>query len=369
MSRLYTREITGNEALYTVSQFLKQCNVDEQFWYTKVIKKDLQIGLNISGINKAFPKLIPTYEVQLAGKLDSADLNLDTPKALKMLPERIVCQYKIDGFRLNIYRPDSSTVLFRTRNGKVISGYAKLESEALQLPVGYVYDGEIVAPELFDWISLKASEKEFNRDFFGSVMSHAFSKESNKEGVFNVFDMIPIDDWQAHSSTLPYQKRLELITLMLKPLNLTYIKVVPTSRVFNKNNPNDRSEIVNLFHDFVSVGWEGLMIKDLDSVYQWKRSKSIIKMKLMDTMDLKVTGLFEGNGKYTNNMGGVVCNYEGYELRVGSGFSDEQRIKFWNDPTSIVGKTIEIKYQSISHNKLGEKSVSFPIFQRIRDDK
>ena len=369
LSELSHRQITGNAALARISDFFRNCNAEEQLWFTRIIQKDLKCGLNIAGINKVFSNLITTYNVQLAGKLDSADLNLDTKKALKILPERIVCQYKIDGFRLNIHRPDPDTVILCTRNGKVVTGYTQLESDALQLPVGYVYDGEIVAPELFDWISLNSGNKELNRDLFGSVMSHAFSKEENKKGIFNIFDIVPLDDWQIHTSLIPYSQRLELLELLVKSLNLSSILVVPTSKTFFKSNPEDLEEIVKLFHEFVSVGWEGLMIKDLDSVYQWKRSKSLIKMKLMDTMDLKVESLFEGNGKYTNNMGGVICRYKGNELRVGSGFSDSQRTEFWNNPTLIVGKTIEIRYQAISHNKLGEESVSFPVFKQIRSDK
>ena len=111
------RNITGNAALLAVSQFFQGCNKAEQLWYSRVLTKDLKIGLADKGINKAFPKLIPTYEVQLADKINPEDLNLDTVKAMKVLPQHMVVQYKIDGYRLNIHRPDEHTVILRTRNG------------------------------------------------------------------------------------------------------------------------------------------------------------------------------------------------------------------------------------------------------------
>lgn len=365
------RVITGSAAMEATRQFLQQCDETEQLWYSRVLTKDLRIGLADKGINKAFPKLIPTYEVQLADKINPADLNLDTVKAIKTLPQHMVVQYKIDGYRLNIHRPDADTVILRTRNGKVVSGYSDLEQSALELPVGYVYDGEIVAPELFQWIqhNTQSGVAAANRDLFSEVMSHAFSKEDNKQGIFNVFDMVPLDEWRVHTSTTPYSSRLELLNKLVTPLNLRGIVVVPTSRVYSKSNPADLREIVDIFHNFVNVGWEGLMIKDVDAVYQWKRTKSLLKMKMMDTIDLVVTDVYQGTGKYQHMLGGVYCDYKGNRLGVGSGFTDEQRHTLWKSPNGIIGKTIEVSYQAISHNKNGGESLSFPVFKQIRQDK
>ena len=127
------------------------CCEEEYIWYTRILNKDLSIGLALKGINKAFKKLIPVYDVLLADKIPAKDLNLDTPKAMKLLPERMVTQYKIDGYRLNIHVYSTGEVSIRTRNGKLVQGYQALEKEASEkLPRGYVYDGEIVAPELLE---------------------------------------------------------------------------------------------------------------------------------------------------------------------------------------------------------------------------
>ena len=365
------RRITGNAALSAVEQFFQGCDEVEQLWYSRVLTKDLKIGLADKGINKAFPKLIPTYEVQLADKINPEDLNLDTVKAMKILPQFMVIQYKIDGYRLNIHRPDENTVILLTRNGKIVSGYKELEQSALKLPVGYVYDGEVVAPELFEWIQQNAQNglTSANRDLFSAVMSHAFSKEDNKRGVFNIFDMVSLDEWRVRVSNLPYSDRLKLMDKLVKPLNLRDIMLVPTSRVYSKSNPADLREIVDTFHNFVNIGWEGLMIKDTEAPYQWKRTKALLKMKLMDTIDLVVTGIYQGTGKYQYSLGGVYCDYKGNKLGVGSGFTDEQRHLFWKFPNDIIGKTIEVAYQSISHNKEGKESVSFPVFKGVRMDK
>lgn len=368
---LSKRHITGNAALEAVTQFFNTCNEYEYKWYTKVLQKDLKIGIAIAGINKVFPKLIPTYEVMLADKVDPNKL-LDDPKTFKMLPERMTLQYKIDGYRLNIHRPSEDEIIIRTRNGKVVSGYTDLEKSALQLPVGYVYDGEVVAPEMLKWINqniINGGVNEANRDFFGVTMSHAFSKETDKKGVFIVFDVVPIDDWVRRSCPLTYEERFHLFTRLVQPLELNNIIPITSSKMFHKDNSDDLNEMLDLFHLFTSQGWEGTMIKDLDAPYQWKRTRSLLKMKLMDTADLLVTEVYEGTGKYTGMMGGVYCDYKGYKLGVGSGFNDDQRLHYWQCPNDIVGKTIEVAYQAETTNKSGTKSLSFPIFKQVRLDK
>ena len=369
-TQLSKREVTGNAAIDTVKSFLSTLDATEYKWYTRVISKDLKIGLADKGINKVFPKLIPTYEVMLADKVDPNKL-LDL-KTQKILPERMTVQYKIDGYRLNIHRPSENEVVIRTRNGKIISGYKDLEESAQQLPVGYVYDGEIVAPEMIQWVKDNVAHSgiaETCRQFFVETMSHAFSKETDKKGVFIVFDVVPISDWAIRQCDMSYEDRFHLLQRLVQPLELSDIVPITSSEVYLKIDKNTIPKILDLFHLFLSQGWEGAMIKDLDAPYQWKRTKALLKMKLMDTVDLPVTEIYEGTGKYQGKMGGVYCDYKGNKLGVGSGFSDEQRQFFWDNPNEIVGKTIEIAYQAETINKQGQKSLSFPIFKNLRNDK
>lgn len=369
-TQLSQREITGNAAIDTVKAFLSTLDATEYKWYTRVISKDLKIGLADKGINKVFPKLIPTYEVMLADKIDPNKL-LD-PKTQKILPERMTIQYKIDGYRLNIHRPSENEVIIRTRNGKIVTGYKDLEESALQIPVGYVYDGEIVAPNMLKWINqniINGGTSKVNRDFFSETMSHAFSKEKDKKGIFVVFDVVPISDWSILQCSMSYEERFNLLQRLIQPLELPNIVPITSSEIYFKADKSAMSKLLDLFHTFISQGWEGAMVKDVDAPYQWKRTKSLLKMKLMDTVDLTVTEVYEGTGKYQGKMGGVYCEYKGNKLGVGSGFNDEQRQFFWDNPNEIVGKTIEIAYQAETTNKQGQKSLSFPVFKQVRKDK
>ena len=89
----------------------------------------------------------------------------------------------------------------------------------------------------------------------------------------------------------------------------------------------------------------------------------------MYTVDLRVKRVERGNGQNDDKMGHVIVNYKGYEVGVGSGFSKEQRIYYWEHPEEIIGKIIEIQCFEETKDKQGNLSLRFPVFKRVRDDK
>lgn len=375
LSGLSTREITGNAAIFKVGEFLKSLSPDEFKWYSHVIMRDLHVGITQTTINKVFKKLVPSYEVQLANRVDSTDLtNFQTnKKTLKQIPQLFYVQYKIDGFRCNLFVDYDGTVTMKSRSGKFLTGYTEMLQQAAYLPRGFVYDGEIVAPELFDFIlnHKDSTSVTANRQLFAEAMSHCHSKETNKQGVLNIFDIIPISQWSSQNPVDDYTSRVHLLNEEVVPVisDLNSFRVVPTYGPFNKSKIKDLQQVENLFRGFLNTGWEGAMLKDTTRPYEFKRSKAVWKMKLMDTADLQVIDLFEGTGKYEGMLGGAIVDYKGNLLRVGSGWSDSQRKEFWENKNALIGKTIEVAYQAETYNKNGRVSVSFPVMKKIRRDK
>ena len=85
-----------------------------------------------------------------------------------------------------------------------------------------------------------------------------------------------------------------------------------------------------------------------------------------------MTGIYEGSkgSKYEGMLGGVYVDYKGTQVGVGSGFSDEERLEYFENPDLIVGKIIEVQYFGETKNQKNEdKSMRFPVFKMIRDDK
>lgn len=360
-----------------VADFLRSCNETEQKWYKGVLSRDLGLGITQKGVNNVYPGFIPTYEVQLAETVK--DITLTDKKQLNRLPDAFVLQYKIDGYRLNVHKFDDGTVSIKTRSGLPVSGYTMLEDEAkLYLPAGRVYDGEMVSPQLFKWIEQNMladnGDKIADRSLFQDAIRKCFAKEVGKDGIFNIFDAVSMSEWESQTARDAYRDRLDFLSYNVRPIveekGLTQMTVVPTSRVFNKNNPDDMQEVIRIFHKFLSWGWEGLMIKSIESPYEWKRTKNLMKMKLMDTADLEVLSVIEGNGAGAGMVGKLVCNYKGTVLNIGTGkMTAEEKKLYFEDPNRIIGKTIEVAYQAESIGRNGEPVLDFARYMKMRKDK
>lgn len=97
----------------------------------------------------------------------------------------------------------------------------------------------------------------------------------------------------------------------------------------------DASVIDGFLDQMVREDKEGLML-NYDVPYKQQRHGGILKIKRFYTMDLRIIGAEEGTGRLAGTLGALVLDYKGNEVRVGTGFSDDQREKMWNDRDKII---------------------------------
>ena len=100
-------------------------------------------------------------------------------------------------------------------------------------------------------------------------------------------------------------------------------------------------EALNQYLDkVVNGGGEGLMLHHQDSFYYAGRSKHLMKLKKYYDAEATVIAHYNGKGKYADKMGSVMVRMaDGVTFKIGSGFSDEQRLY----PPAI-GSVITFKY-------------------------
>ncbi|AID50538.1 putative ligase [Bacillus phage CP-51] len=345
-SKLYNRELTGNAALDALATFLLDCGQKEAEWYMKSIQKDFKIGITAKSINKVFPGLIAEYSCALA-------------KPLKKYPKRYSADRKLDGYRCNGFNYGGGKVVLKSRNGKIITGYTGIEQDIAQLPVGYMYDGEIMAP----------SGK------FADVQKSAFKKSDDKVGILHIFDAVPIHEFEAGESTKILEERIDFLEYIdqqyIQEFPLWNLEWVQPDGIF-EDSEESQQKVFHLHRHNRATGYEGTMIKDLDATYKCKRSFDIQKIVDVNRVDLTVVGFEEGKEGTKNEgvLGALVVEYKGNEVSIGGGYTDEMRVDLWARRNELINKVIEIEYREESTNsKTGKKSLRFPEFVRFRPDK
>lgn len=79
------------------------------------------------------------------------------------------------------------------------------------------------------------------------------------------------------------------------------------------------------FDEVIRLGGEGIVIRDLKKVYYTGRTSSAFKHKPFMDAECRLISIIEGKGRFTGQMGAIRCDFEGKLIKIGSGFSAEQR--------------------------------------------
>ena len=173
-----------------------------------------------------------------------------------------------------------------------------------------------------------------------------------------------------------FDRRLELSRIK-DVCNLSDdIRIVP---VITDCSKEYLDKIVSTFLPRIcNLGGEGLMINLASGKYTHKRTDQLLKLKQVQSIDMIVTGIQEGSGKYEYMVGAINCiidtdDGKHIEVSVGSGLSDEQRADWMLRPEKIIGKIVEIQYFSMSQDGKNKGSnnysLRFPRLKVVRTDK
>ena len=107
--------------------------------------------------------------------------------------------------------------------------------------------------------------------------------------------------------------------------------------------------------------------------YKGKRSKDILKVKQMHDAEYVVQScdfdkhrvIRDGKEVMMPMLAQIYITHKGNEVAVGSGFTQEQRIRYQKYPNEIIGKTVTVQYFEESQNKSGLYSLRFPVLKHI----
>ena len=348
---LYTRQLTGHDARDAIELALS-ASTQRQWndWYRRILIKDLRCGVSEKTINKVKKNAVPVFECMLAH---------DGANHEKKITGKKLLEPKLDGVRVvTIINAENKTASMYTRNGKELENFSHI-TKAIEANIelferSIVLDGEMVSS------SFQALMKQVHRK----------SDVQSKDARLMLFDILPLSEFQKGKSVLGQRRRSNLVRSM-KPVfdKIGSIDVIPQKEV-DLNSYVGELEFKQYNKDAIEAGFEGIMIKDVDAIYESKRSVSWLKQKPFIEVSLEVTNVEEGTGKNEGKLGALVCSGvddgKPIVVNVGSGFTDDLRSDFWNSRDSLPGQIVEVRADAVTQNQDGTYSLRFPRFLRFR---
>lgn len=241
-----------------------------------------------------------------------------------------------------------------SRQGKPIEGLKDIEEELKELEDGF-YDGEL----------LLNKENIPSKDLYRETVQVVNSKNEYKNNiVFNIFDYIPLNDFVIGYSKMNCLDRKRFVYEELRKIEPDWLK--PVELLYH--GKYDKRIVQQELDKQIALEHEGVMVNLANAAYEGKRTKNILKVKAMQDCDLKIIGFEEGTGKNKGTLGAIIVDYKGFEVKVGSGFTDQDRDYFWNNQKELLGRVITVQYfEETTNKKDNSLSLRFPVYLELRE--
>jgi ATP-dependent DNA ligase len=211
---------------------------------------------------------------------------------------------------------------------------------------GYILDGELYIPgEPFDVISgIVRGGKKYD-----------IAKKQRLQ--FHIFAILSI-------GTSQWLNTQEMIDTIPRVIPSGQSIIVPNPYNLIENNPT-AIQSQNQFNKDSGLSNEGTILRHPDRAYYEGRSNDLLKVKNFEKSTFICTGFFKGTGKYSQSLGkiSVQSNILGVPVaaRVGTGFTDAERLEIWNNQSNYRGRQLEVIHLGLTK----ANSVRHPVFSRF----
>ena len=344
-----------------------------------------------AGLEQLSVALGRPVQVMLAETVETVKEGLDDVAA----DGEALCEYKYDGFRIQVHVDGDDVTLFTRRLEDVTAQFpdvvraveAGVESGAL------VLDGELVGytPETVAAAPGERDPLAFQR------LSRRIKRESDVEAVarelpvvIHAFDCL-YDGESLLSAPLEERRdRLDAVTEAVSPApaeGVAGFEGARTTRVDADGPANGKA----LYQEAIEAGHEGLMLKNPGAAYQpGRRVGRLLKIKpTMEPLDLAVTRAQYSEGRRSQLLGRLYLGCydpEADEIRevgrLSTGYTDEELERLTNRLESLIvdrdGRAVELESSvvlEVEYEEIQESpeygsgyALRFPRYLRTRDD-
>ena len=349
IKKLEERTLTGNEMRDKIEDLCNRSKMEEwNDWYRRILIKDLRCGVTHKTINKHTTMKVPVFECMLA---------TDSAKHEKKMVGNVIVEPKLDGVRVVVICDvDKDEVKLFSRNGKELSNFPKIlqqfDEMLDQMSESMVFDGEVMS------------------DDFQTLMREIHRKGGAKtdDAVLNLFDCLPLEDFKAGECGLSITKRKQLLEDYNFGPNINLVEYVK----MNLSDEDGQKQFADYNKMCIDRGFEGIMVKPINGVYECKRSTLWLKVKPFIEVSLTVKDVEEGTGRNVGKLGALIVEGKDsgkfIKTNVGSGLTDADRENYWKAKDKLIGQVVEVRADAITQNQdaKDEWSLRFPRFLRFR---
>lgn len=351
---LNERRVTGHSAIQSVNGFIEKNKEFADVIYD-VIDRNLKTRATTTLINSVMPGTVPTFDVALAEKFEGNEkkVNFDSGEWW--------ASRKLDGVRCIAVIDENGDIKFYSRAGNEFLTLDVLAEELKSLNLrSVVLDGEVCI--------MKDGGLE---DFQGIIKEIGRKEHTIQNPMYYVFDMLQTDEFNNQSGEIPLSTRLLQLGVFFS-LHSDLKCVAPLVQI----QVSSREHFEEMVADATNLGYEGIMIRK-DVGYEGKRSKNLLKVKKMHDAEYVVVDVENGihrvieAGREVEEemLRAVMVEHKGNRVRVGSGFSIDQRRFYYQNPDEILGKTITVQYFEETTDQHGDHSLRFPVIKVVHGQK
>ena len=371
---LYKKDKSGKVRLWSILAILK--NIDNTYWINieygqkdgKITynEKEVKEGKNIGKKNETSieQQTILICDKTFKDKKEKEEYieNIDDDKTDKsfapMLADKwepnsktkrkvditfpCFIQPKLDGIRCLTYLKDGK-IVNQSRQLKYFNNLTHINSELeniLKKNPDLVLDGEL-----------------YNHDIVFNQIAGIVKKEKLKDEDFEKLKQIQyhVYDCFFENKNLSFNERNKFLQSLKD--NMKYVKIVSTDTCKSKDD-------VIVFHSkFLLDKYEGAILRNSDSSYEFRRSKHLQKFKTFSDDEFEIIDFKEGTG---HDLGTVIwkCKTkDGKEFDVRPIGSVQERSELFKNGKQCIGKMLTVTYQELSEFGVPR----FPVGKTIRD--
>jgi len=310
---------------------------------------------------------------RIAHQMDRKGYSVDIPTCQPSFPmlaqeykenpkfDHTALQPKLDGIRCIMSRDG-----LLSRKNKYFSSCPHLELYLHKIPEGIKLDGELIIPNA----PLSTIES--------FVMRQRPDLTVCQEIEFHVFDII---DTEA-----PFSARIEEANRIVELMEEYYIlcrtsKDHPYQRInyFSKkcpfkivhtilhDKPISDDELKDQFDEFKEMGYEGMMVRNLDAPYEInKRSPGLLKMKSFVDSEFEIVDVIPGTG----GLGVFVCQTSsGQEFKCSFKGTTAKKKQILTYKQNYIGKFLKVEFEGFSEYGIPRCPVGVHYFAKENSDK